>query len=242
MPVSHPKFIDRRDAGRYLIPLLSKWAGSGAIVFALPRGGVPVAVEIATALDLPLDVIYVRKIAAPLEPELAIGAIVDGFDPDVVLNEDLVRRLGISRAVLDELTKREMEEIARRRRSYGQALATPLTPTGRPAIIVDDGMATGATVRAAVKALRRRGATQVIVAVPVAPPDAVAALEAAGAEVVCPHVCEPFFGVGSFYSDFRQLSDNEVVASIDAFRSEISRRRKPRQERATRTRSACGPK
>lgn len=235
MPVSHPKFIDRRDAGRYLIPLLMKWKGSSAIVFALPRGGVPVAVEIATALVLPLDVLYVRKIAAPLEPELAIGAIVDGFDPDVVLNDDLVRRLGISRAVLGELTKREMEEIERRRQSYGKALATPLTPTGRPAIIVDDGMATGATVRAAVKALRRRGATQVIVAVPVAPPDAVAALEAAGAEVVCPHVCEPFFGVGSFYSNFRQLTDQEVVAAIDAFLSGTTLPQKSHQQRAART-------
>lgn len=235
MPIAHPKFIDRRDAGRHLIPLLWKWNGSAAIVFALPRGGVPVAVEIATALALPLDVLYVRKIAAPLEPELAIGAIVDGFDPDVVLNEELVRRLGISRAVIDELAKRELEEIERRRKRYGKALAAPLTPTGRPAIIVDDGMATGATVLAAVQALRRRGATHVIVAVPVAPPDAVAALEAAGAEVVCPHICEPFFGVGAFYSDFRQLTDNEVIASIDVFRDGKTRVQSPRKQRSART-------
>lgn len=223
MVIAHSKFIDRRDAGRSLIPLLLKWSGKSAIVYALPRGGVPVAAEIATALSLPLDVLYVRKISAPLEPELAIGAIVDGGDPDIVLNEDLVRRLGISQAVLAELIERELEEIERRKASYGKALSPPLTPTGRPAIIVDDGMATGATVRAAVKALRRRGATQVIVAVPVAPPDAVAVLEAAGAEVVCPHVCEPFLGVGSYYSDFRQLTDREVVASIDAFRSGATR-------------------
>jgi predicted phosphoribosyltransferase len=234
MPIAHPKFIDRRDAGRYLIPLLWKWNASVAIVYALPRGGVPVAVEIATALALPLDVLYVRKIAAPLEPELAIGAVVDGFDPDVVLNEDLVRRLGISRAVLDELTKRELKEIERRRKSYGKALAAPLTPTGRPAIIVDDGMATGATVRAAVQALRRRGATHVIVAVPVAPPDAVAALEAAGAEVVCPHICEPFFGVGTFYSDFHQLTDAEVISSIDAFHGGKTRLQGPKKRQSTR--------
>ena len=223
MVIAHSKFIDRRDAGRSLIPLLLKWSGKSAIVYALPRGGVPVAAEIATALSLPLDVLYVRKISAPLEPELAIGAIVDGGDPDIVLNEDLVRRLGIAQAVLAELIERELEEIERRKASYGKAFSSPLTPTGRPAIIVDDGMATGATVRAAVMALRRRGATQVIVAVPVAPPDAVAVLEAAGAEVVCPHVCEPFLGVGSYYGDFRQLTDREVVASIDAFRSGATR-------------------
>jgi putative phosphoribosyl transferase len=229
MPVAHPKFIDRRDAGRYLIPYLMKWNGSSAIVFALPRGGVPVAVEIATALALPLDILYVRKIAAPLEPELAIGAIVDGADPDVVLNEKLLSKLGVSRDLLEDLTKQELAEIDRRRQTYGKAFAKPLMPTGRPAIIVDDGMATGASVRAAVKALRRRGATQVIVAVPVAPPDAVTMLEAAGAEVVCPHVCEPFFGVGSFYSDFRQLSDNDVIAAIDAFRGGKLRTNGPRK-------------
>ncbi|MCE9523130.1 MAG: phosphoribosyltransferase [Alphaproteobacteria bacterium] len=225
MPIAHAKFIDRRDAGRFLIPLLSKWKDSGAVVFALPRGGVPAAVEIARALSLPLDLLYVRKIAAPLEPELALGAIVDGADPDIVFNEALVHKLGVSRVVLMELTKLELKEIERRRASYGTALTSPLMPTGRPAIIVDDGLATGATVRAAVKALRRRGATHVIVAVPVAPPDAVAALVAEGAEVVCPHVCEPFTSVGSFYHDFPQLTDNQVIASIEAFRREPAEKR-----------------
>lgn len=214
MPVAHRKYLDRRDAGRQLAPLLAKWKAGGAVVFALPRGGVPVGVEVAKALGLPLDLLYVRKIAAPLEPELALGAIVDGADPDLVFNEKLVRRLGVSREVLDDITKREMEEIERRRRRYGKA-PTPLMPTGRPAIVVDDGLATGASVRAAVKALRRRGATHVIVAVPVAPPDAVAHLEEEGAEVVCPLVTGDFFGVGSFYLDFRQLTDADVTAALD---------------------------
>lgn len=233
MAIAHPKFIDRRDAGRYLTPLLSKWKGSGAIVFALPRGGVPVAVEIAKVLSLPLDLLYVRKIAAPLEPELALGAVVDGSDPDIVFNEALVRRLGVSRSVLEELTKRELEEIDRRRKSYGAALGAPLTPTGRPAIVVDDGLATGATVRAAVQALRRRGATRVVVAVPVAPPEAIAELEAQGAKVVCPHVSEAFFGVGSFYLDFRQLTDDQVIASLSAFHAEkVETRSEPKRRRA----------
>jgi putative phosphoribosyl transferase len=214
MPVAHRKYIDRRDAGRHLAPLLAKWKASGALVFALPRGGVPVGVEVAKALGLPLDLLYVRKIGAPLEPELALGAVVDGVDPDVVFNEDLVRQLGVSREVLDGITKRELQEIERRRLRYGKA-PTPLMPTGRPVIVVDDGLATGASVRAAVKALRRRGATRVIVAVPVAPPDAIADLEADGAEVVCPLVTDAFFGVGSFYRDFRQLSDADVSAALD---------------------------
>lgn len=222
MTVAHAKYVDRADAGRELVPLLSKWKGTGAVIYALPRGGVPVAVEIAKALDLPLDVLYVRKIGAPLEPELAVGAVVDGADPDVVMNEALMRRLGVSQSLVNDIVKRELAEIERRRQLYGPVFAQPLNPIGRTAIVVDDGLATGASVRAAVKALRRRGATQVIVAVPVAPPDAVAMLEADGAKVVCPLVVESFYGVGSFYRDFRQLSDDMVIRSVAAFRSQES--------------------
>ncbi len=216
MPIAHQKYLDRRDAGRCLAPLLAQWKGTGAVVFALPRGGVPVAVEVAKALGAPLDLLYVRKIGAPLEPELALGAIVDGADPDIVFNEALIHRLGVSREVLKDITERELKEIERRRRQYHAG--SPLMPTGRQAIVVDDGLATGASVRAAVKALRRRGATRVIVAVPVAPPEAVADLEADGAEVVCPLVTDRFFGVGSFYRDFRQLSDADVGAALDEIR------------------------
>lgn len=215
-----PLYADRQDAGRRLVPLLKSLRTTGAIVFALPRGGVPVAVEIARALSLPLDLLYVRKIGAPLEPELALGAVVDGADPDIVLNDALVQRLGVSSAILEEIGQRELQEIKRRREQYGKALKAPLMPTGRPAIVVDDGLATGATVRAAVQALRRRGATRVVVAVPVAPPDAVTALEAAGAEVICPHVTTRFLGVGSFYRDFSQVSDESVVTLLNEFRND----------------------
>lgn len=218
MTIAHAKYLDRADAGRELAPLLTKWKGTGAVIYALPRGGVPVAVEIAKALDLPLDVLYVRKIGAPLEPELAIGAVVDGADPDVVMNEALVRRLGVSQSVVSDIVERELTEIERRRLLYGSIFAQPLNPTGRTAIVVDDGLATGASVRAAVKALRRRGATRVIVAVPVAPPDAMAMLEAEGAEVVCPLVVDQFHGVSAFYRDFRQLTDDMVIRSVAAFR------------------------
>ena len=217
MPVSHRKYLDRADAGRHLASLLATWKGTGAVVFALPRGGVPVAVEVAKALKAPLDLLYVRKIGAPLEPELALGAIVDGDDPDIVLNDAVIARLGVAQDVVHDIMARELKEIERRRAKYGASLGS-LTPTGRPAIIVDDGLATGASMRAAVKALRRRGATRVVVAVPVAPPDAVEGLEADGAEVVCPLVADRFFGVGAYYLDFRQLSDEEVGEALEQLR------------------------
>jgi predicted phosphoribosyltransferase len=154
-----------------------------------------------------------------------LGAVVDGADPDTVINEDIVRHLRISRETIEDIAARELAEIAERRARYGKALEAPLNPIGRAAIVVDDGLATGASVRAAVQALRRRGATRVIVAVPVAPPDAVAALESAGAEVVCPLITEHFHGVGAFYRDFSQLSDESVVAQLMAFRVEAEARR-----------------
>jgi predicted phosphoribosyltransferase len=218
-------YRDRTEAGQRLAPLLAAHKASGAIVFALPRGGIPLAIEIARALALPLDLLYVRKIGAPLQPELALGAVVDGADPDTVINEDIVRHLRISRETIEDIAARELAEIAERRARYGKALEAPLNPIGRAAIVVDDGLATGASVRAAVQALRRRGATRVIVAVPVAPPDAVAALESAGAEVVCPLITEHFHGVGAFYRDFSQLSDESVVAQLMAFRVEAEARR-----------------
>lgn len=229
MSVRHAyTYYDRRDAGRQLVPLLASHRASGAIVFALPRGGVPVAIEVARALALPLDLLYVRKLGAPLQPELALGALVDGTDPDTVINESLVRRLRISRATLEEIAQRELREIDERRTRYAAAIDTPLNPVGRVAIVVDDGLATGATVGAAVQALRRRGATRVIVAVPVAPPDAVLLLQKAGAEVVCPHVTKEFLSVGHFYRDFAQLSDESVVAQLSAFRAAVEARNGPK--------------
>lgn len=221
MTIAHAKYLDRADAGRFLVPMLAKWKGTGAVIFALPRGGVPVAVEIARELGLPLDVLHVRKISAPLEPELAIGAIVDGADPDVVLNEALIKRLGVAPAVVNGIVERELAEIERRRTLYGRVFAQPLNPVGRTAIVVDDGLATGASMRAAVKALRRRGATRVIAAVPVAPPEAISMLEADGAEVVCPLITESFFSVSTFYRDFRQLTDEQVTRAVSSVRTSV---------------------
>jgi predicted phosphoribosyltransferase len=217
-------YRDRKDAGQRLVPLLAAHKGSGAIVFALPRGGVPIAIEIAQALGLPLDLLYVRKLGAPLQPELALGAVVDGADPDTVINESLVRRLRISRATLEEIAENELRQIDERRARYAIAVDAPLNPAGRVAIVVDDGLATGASVGAAVRALRRRGAIRVIVAVPVAPPDAVLLLEKAGAEVVCPHITKEFPSVGDFYRHFGQVSDESVIAQLLAFRAEITAR------------------
>jgi predicted phosphoribosyltransferase len=221
VPIRHAAlYSDRTDAGKRLVPLLSQHKGTAAIVFALPRGGVPVAIEVARALALPLDLLYVRKIGVPWQPELALGAVVDGADPDIVVNDRVAEQLDVSRDEIDARGRQELQEIARRKRAYGDVLGVPVMPTGRVVIVVDDGVATGADMRAAVQALRRRGAVRVIVAVPVAPPDAVVALEKAGAEVVCPHVTEDFAGVGAFYREFGQLSDEDVVALLRAFRTE----------------------
>lgn len=214
MTVQHVRYLDRADAGRCLVPALSKWKDSAAQIYALPRGGVPVAVEVARALRLPLDLLYVRKIGAPGQPELAIGAVIDGDKPDVVLNEGLIERIGASSSFVERIVKRELEEIDRRRKLYGAAFAHGLDPAGRTAIIVDDGIATGASMRVAVKVLLRRGATRVIAVAPVASPDAVAMLEAEGAEVVCPMIIDAFPGISVFYSDFQQLDDDDVIRAV----------------------------
>jgi putative phosphoribosyl transferase len=233
VPIHHHArlYADRSEAGRVLATLLSAWKDSAAIVFALPRGGVPVAIEVARALGTPLDLLYVRKIGAPFQPELALGAVVDGLDPDIVANEELIESAGISRAAVAEMGRAQLKEIERRRKAYGAAAGKPLEPAGRVAIVVDDGLATGASAHAAVQALKRRGAARVIVAVPVASPDSVAVLEDAGAEVVCPRITPDFTGVGAFYRDFSQLTDESVIAQLLAFRARAQTARDNTQAR-----------
>lgn len=203
------RFVDRRHAGRELARLLtSHAAGDGnVVVLALPRGGVPVAFEVARALDAPLDVLVVRKLGVPGHPELAMGAIAGG---DVrVLNRDLLRRLRIEGAAIDRVVDEERRELARRERAY-RGQRPPLDVRGRTVIVVDDGLATGATMHAAVAALERQHAARVVVAVPVASRDSLDSLAATADEVVSVLTPEPLYGVGEWYTDFRQTTDDEV--------------------------------
>ncbi|WP_103716587.1 erythromycin esterase family protein [Bosea psychrotolerans] len=206
-------FIDRADAGRMLAARLRTLQLDHPVVYALPRGGVPVAVEIAKALKAPLDLILVRKIGAPGHPELALAAVVDGDAAQTVLNESVEAMTGANAAFLNAARDRELAEIKRRRPHYLGA-RQHIDPSGRTAIVVDDGLATGATAKAALQALRRRGATKVILAVPVAPLDMLEPMRAEADEVICLETPHPFFSVGAFYDDFHQLSDAETVALL----------------------------
>ena len=214
-PRSRTRFADRAEAGRLLAAQLVARRPQDAVVFALPRGGVPVGFEIARALDAPLDLALVRKIGAPGQPELALGAVVDGADPHLVVNEDLRRATGATDAYLDREKARQLAEIERRRRLYAEG-RPHVDPKGRTAIVVDDGLATGATALAAIRALRARGVGEIVLAVPVAPPETADAMRAEVDAFVC--LAEPaaFRGVGDFYDDFHQLEDDEVVRLLAA--------------------------
>jgi putative phosphoribosyl transferase len=211
----HPQFIDRRDAGQQLGRALGRFAALKPIVLALPRGGVPVAFEVAKALHAPLDLILVRKIGAPGHSEFGIGAVVDGSDPQIVLNEETIEQAGIPLSFVKAEAERQLREIERRRHAYlGER--KPLSVAGRTVIVVDDGIATGNTVKAALKALRRSGATHTILAVPVAPPEALDQLRTEVDEIVCLTSPMPFFAVGLHYRDFGQTSDAEVIELVQA--------------------------
>jgi putative phosphoribosyl transferase len=208
-------FLDRREAGRKLANELAKTKWDDPVVLALPRGGVPVAFEIAKVLHAPLDVLLVRKIGAPGHAEFAIGAVVDGSDPQLILNEETLRALGISPDYVEEEKARQLNEIERRRQRYlGARAAVPVA--GRTAIVVDDGIATGSTAAAALKALQRAGAARTVLAVPVAPQDVVQTLRAEADDVICLSMPEPFYAVGAYYVDFEQTSDEEVVGLLRA--------------------------
>ena len=201
-------FMDRADAGRRLAGLLMDARGSDAVVLGLPRGGIPVAFEIARALDAPLDVILVRKIGLPSQPELAMGAI--GEEGVRIVNSSVVRMEHISEREFADVEERERAELIRRANRYRPD--RPRLPlTGRTAIVVDDGIATGSTARAACHVARAHGAARVILAVPVAPPATLAALADAADEVVCLEAPDPFFAIGQWYRDFSQTADAEVV-------------------------------
>lgn len=209
------RFSNRSEAGKQLAKALEHYRGQDIVVLALPRGGVPVAAEVAKVLDAPLDLLLVRKIGIPWQPELAMGAVIDGSKPTVVRDEDTTRLAGISDAEFDAVCQRELAEIERRRRRYFAARA-PLDITGRVAIVIDDGIATGATVRAAVAGLRERKPAKIVVAVPVAPPSAVEELRTGADEVVCLFQPVMMGAIGYFYRDFAQLTDDDVIRSLAA--------------------------
>lgn len=209
-------FMDRSDAGRRLAAALEHYKGRPTAVLALPRGGVPVAAEVARALAAPIDLILVRKIGAPRQPELAIGAVVDGLPPITVRNEDIIAHIGVSERAFNAIRDQELAEIERRRRFYlGDRRRAEIA--GHIAIVIDDGIATGATMRAALRALRLRKPERLVLAVPVAPVGTIEALAQEADEVVCLEIPHDFHAIGYFYEDFHQVSDEEVIAILARF-------------------------
>lgn len=206
-----PLFHDRRDAGRRLAERLTHLRARHPLVLALPRGGVPVAHEIARALDAPLDLLLVRKLGAPQNPEFGIGAVADGAEPQLVLNAEMIRQTGASPDYLRQELQRQMMEMKRRRALYCGGRAAPAVED-RCIILVDDGVATGGTVEAALKALRQARAGYLVLAVPVGPADTLRMLRSSCDEIVCLETPEPFFAVGLHYGDFTQVDDDEVRA------------------------------
>ncbi len=210
-------FADRQEAGQRLAKRLLHLKDQHPVVLALPRGGVPVGYEIARVLAAPLDLVLVRKIGAPDQPELAIGAIADGEPPELVTDPQLASWLAVPPEYLEATKARELKEIERRRKLYvgDRALAEV---RGRTAILVDDGMATGATMRAALRATRRRAPARLVLAVPVASLDTLARMQGEADEIVCLGTPAGFMAVGQFYRRFPQLEDAEVIALMDAAR------------------------
>ncbi len=209
-------FDNRKQAGIELAQALASYKDEQPVVLALPRGGVPVAAQVAEALNAPLDLILVRKIGVPMQPELAMGAVVDGAKPLIVRNEDVIALADISNSEFKKVCDAELAEIERRRIRYlgGRARAEV---EGKTAIVIDDGVATGATTRAALRATRLRKPKKLILAVPVAPTDSLPDLRKEADEVVCLEDYEFFGAIGYYYADFRQISDQEVIDTLARF-------------------------
>jgi putative phosphoribosyl transferase len=204
------RYRDRRHAGQALAAALQTRRGRDPIVLALPRGGVPVGFEVARALSCPLDIVSVRKLGAPHQPELAVGAVVDTDPPQTVGNPEVMTTLGLDQAWLDQAARAQEKELLRRRRLYVGDRPRPGL-AGRQVILVDDGIATGASIRAALAALRQTQPAELVLAVPVAPPDVLDALAPLCDRIVCPRRPENFGAVGYYYDDFGQTGDEEVV-------------------------------
>lgn len=209
-------FPDRKEAGRLLATRLAPLPEGPAVVLALPRGGVPVAAEVARKHDLPLDLVLVRKVGVPGREELAVAAIAGPDGADMVVNEDVADAAGLDRAAVERLAGPARAELRRRRTLYlGDRAPVPLT--GKTAIIVDDGIATGATMRAAIRSIRNQGAAQIILAVPVASADVLDRFRAEVDQIVCLETPFPFHAVGAHYRSFPQVEDDAVKASLAAF-------------------------
>jgi putative phosphoribosyl transferase len=206
------QYLDRRDAGRRLALKLIGFAPERPVIVALPRGGVPVAFEVARTLHAPLEILAVRKLGAPGNPELGVGAVAE--DGTGVLDPRSAGMLGMTQAMLDETITQESEELRRRVERYRQGRAS-IPVSGRTVIVVDDGLATGLSDLAAVRALRKRGARRIIVAVPVGASESVAMLGCEADEVVCLRIPRRLFGVGMWYEDFTPVGDEQVLALLD---------------------------
>lgn len=206
---SRMRFADRRDAGAQLAEAVMSLQLVDPVVLALPRGGVPVGFVVAKALAAPLDILLVRKIGAPGHEEYGIGALVDGASPQVVIDEAAAKLVGASPAYIDRIVAEQLAEIERRRAAYRTGPPIPLT--GRTVVLVDDGIATGGTVRAALKALAKVRAQRIVLAVPLAPREVLPDLRNLCDELVCLASPFPFFAVGAHYGDFTQTEDDEVI-------------------------------
>ncbi|MBT8476595.1 MAG: phosphoribosyltransferase [Alphaproteobacteria bacterium] len=208
------RYKNRVVAGQALAEALAERGYPDPIVLALPRGGVPVGAEVARALGAPLDLVMVRKIGVPTQPELAAAAVVNGDHPEVVLNDEVMRMAGLDRADIDRLAATQLDEIKRRRVLYFRGRSRK-DIAGKTAIVVDDGVATGATTRAALIAVRRQKPARLVLAVPVGPADTLAELKGDVDDLICLETPRFFHAIGVHYADFSQVSDDEVVRILD---------------------------
>lgn len=206
------RFQNRTEAGRSLAPLLAARGFVDPMIYALPRGGVPVALPVAQTLHAPLDLLLVRKLGVPWQPELGFGAIAESVDQPAI-NQEVVAHAGLTEANMGPVLAQEKAELARRSALYLKGRVR-LEPKGRIAILVDDGLATGFTARAALQALRKRGAARLVLAVPVAAPESIAALKDAADEIVAVETKDFHGGIGASYADFHQISDAEMLEML----------------------------
>jgi putative phosphoribosyl transferase len=209
------QFADRADAGQRLARLLTDMELDHPLIYALPRGGVPVAVEVAKRLAAPLDLLLVRKVGAPRNPEVALGALVEGADEQIVINEDVRQLSGADDTYIARAVAEQRAELERRKALYLRNRTRP-DPRGKTVVVIDDGLATGATMKAALIGLKRMGPARIVVALPVAPKQALDDIAAQADDIICIYPVSSFRGVGAFYRDFHQLSDDETVTLLNS--------------------------